>query len=184
MIPGLRYVAGYLDADAQDSLLTAVDADPWRSVGERRVQIYGHSYHHTKGIYRAEDLPAWAQDLAARFVRDGIMPDAADQLIVNDYAAGQGIPPHVDGPFFTDTIVSIRLGSSCVMEFTTESGDRDEQFLEPMSALIMAGEARHHWKHAIPAREQDAWGGRVWRRTRRVSLTFRKMRLPDTPSSG
>ena len=52
------------------------------------------------------------------------MPELADQLIVNDYAPGQGIPAHVDAPLFTDTIISISLGSSCVMEFSNESGER------------------------------------------------------------
>jgi alkylated DNA repair dioxygenase AlkB len=175
VISGLRYIPGYLDVAAHDALLAAVDASPWRDFGQRRSQIYGYSYHHTKGVYRVEDLPPWAHDIAVRLQRDGCMPDLADQLIVNDYAPGQGIPAHVDAPLFTDTIVSISLGSSCVMEFTTESGGSEEQFLEPMSALVIAGEARHSWKHAIPARSHDAWSGRDWPRTRRVSLTFRKM---------
>jgi len=76
------------------------------------------------------------------------------------------------------------LGSTCVMEFTTESGAREEHLLEPMSSLVIAGEARSGWKHSIPARSHDAWGGREWPRARRVSLTFRKMLLQDTPPSG
>jgi alkylated DNA repair dioxygenase AlkB len=175
MIPGLRYLPHYVDTQTHDSLLATVDAGSWRDFGERRAQIYGYSYHHTKGVYRVEDLPTWAQELAARLLRDGCTPDLADQLIVNDYVPGQGIPAHVDAPLFTDTIVSISLGSSCLMEFTNESGAREEQFLEPMSALLIAGEARSGWKHAIPARASDSWAGRDWPRARRVSLTFRKM---------
>lgn len=108
----------------------------------------------------------------------------SDQLIVNEYAPGQGIPAHVDAPLFTDTIVSISLGSICIMEFTTEPGDREEQFLEPMSALVIAGEARNRWKHSIPARTHDGWNGQQWPRARRVSLTFRKMRLQDPRPNG
>jgi alkylated DNA repair dioxygenase AlkB len=176
MIPGLRYIPGYLGAAAHDALLAAVDATPWRDFGERRAQIYGYSYHYLKGgIFRVEDLPPWAQDLAARVERDGLMPDLADQLVVNDYAPGRGIPAHVDAPLFADTIISISLGSSCVMEFSKESGELEQQFLEPMSALVIGGEARHEWNHAIPARAVDEWQGREWPRTRRVSLTFRKL---------
>ena len=185
MIPGLRYVPGYLDPATHDALLAAVDDGSWREVGERRMQIYGYSYDLRKGgAYRVEDLPAWAQTVAEQLQRDGLMRDFADQLIVNDYAAGRGITPHVDAPLFTDTIVSISLGSTCVMEFTTESGAREEQFLEPMSALMIAGEARSDWKHAIPARTHDPWLGRDWPRARRVSLTFRKMLLQDAPPGG
>jgi alkylated DNA repair dioxygenase AlkB len=176
MIPGLRYIPGYLDNAVHDTLLAAVDSGAWRDVGHRRMQVYGYSYELRKGgAYRVEDLPAWAHALAQRLQRDELMVDLADQMIVNDYTAGQGIPAHIDAPLFTDTIVSISLGSTCMMEFTTEAGAREEQFLEPMSALVIGGEARSQWKHAISAREHDLWSGRVWRRGRRVSLTFRKM---------
>ena len=185
MISGLRYLPGYLDAHEHYALLAAVDAGPWRDFGERRAQIYGYSYHYLKGgVFRVEDLPPWAHDLAVRLERDGLMPELADQLIVNEYATGQGIPSHVDAPLLTDTIISVSLSSSCVMEFTDESGRAEQQFLEPMSALVIAGEARSQWKHAIPPRAHDTWLGREWPRGRRVSLTFRKMRLQDTPSSG
>jgi alkylated DNA repair dioxygenase AlkB len=184
MIPGLRYVPGYLDSGIQDALLASVDAGEWRGFVQRRVQIYGYTCNPMKGIHRTDDLPPWAQQLAARLERDGLMPEVADQLIVNDYAPGQGIHPHVDGPFFADTIVSISLGSSCIMEFSTEAGAREEQFLEPMSALVIAGEARNGWKHAVPAREQDVWDGRVMPRARRVSLTFKRMRLQDPVPRG
>ena len=43
MIPGLRYVPGYLDPAAHDALLAAADAGPWRQLGHRRTQIYGYS---------------------------------------------------------------------------------------------------------------------------------------------
>ena len=185
MIPGLRYVAEYLDVVTHDSLLASVDEGAWRDFGARRMQIYGYSYDLRKGgAYPVEDLPAWAQAIAARLLRDGLMRDIADQLIVNDYTPGHGIPPHVDAPLFTDTILSISLGSSCIMEFTTDAGGREEQFLEPMSALVIAGEARTVWKHAIPPRTHDVWAGREWPRARRVSLTFRKMRLQDPRPNG
>ena len=185
MIRGLRYLPGYLDVTAHDALLAAADAGPWRQLGHRRTQIYGYSYDLRKGgAYPVEDLPGWAQELAARLLRDELMSDFADQLIVNEYAIGQGVRPHVDAPLFTDTIVSISLGSTCVMEFTTPSGTGEEHFLEPMSALVIAGEARSGWKHSIPARSHDEWGGREWPRARRVSLTFRKMLLQDTPPGG
>lgn len=179
MISGLRYFPGYLDALSHDALLTAVDAEPWRDFGQRRAQVYGYSYHHAKGgIYRVGDLPSWGHDVAIRLASDGLMPDVPDQLIVNEYAPGFGIPAHVDAPVFTDTIVSISLGSSCVMEFTHEAGHVEEQWLEPMSALVIAGEVRAVWQHGIPARAVDVWQGQERPRGRRVSLTFRKM-LPE-----
>jgi alkylated DNA repair dioxygenase AlkB len=182
VVSGLQYIPRYLDAATHDRLLAAADEGDWLEFPDRRMQIFGYSYTREKGMFRIGDLPLWGQTLAARLERDGITPYLADQLVANDYAAGRGIAPHIDGPFCTDTIVSISLGSSCIMEFTNESGGHEEQFLEPMSALIMAGEARLKWKHAIPARTQDSWSGRDWPRGRRISLTFRKMILQNTPS--
>ena len=177
-VPGLQYVAEYLPAAVHDGLLAAVDGQPWGpiTVG-RRVQVYGYTYHHTRGgIYRIGDLPPWTQQLAARLVRDGLMPAAPDQLIVNEYPAGSGIPAHVDHAAFDDTIVSVSLGSSCVMDLTRLGESPSEAvFLEPRSALVLAGEARQRWMHGIPARLADQWQGVERPRGRRVSLTFRTM---------
>jgi hypothetical protein len=151
VIPGLRYLPDYLDFETHARLWVAADLQPWRRAQERGIQIYGYSYHHTHGggIYRMGDLPPWALDVATRLWRDGLMPD---------------------------TIVSISLGSSCVMQFTESNSGREEQLLlEPRSALVLSGEARSHWRHAIPARLSDVWMNHESARTRRVSLTFRKM---------
>ena len=178
-IPGLRYVADYLAPDAHDALLATVDAGPWQQptyIG-RRVQVYGYTYTHTHGgIHRIGDLPSWSRELADRLERDGLMPTAPDQLIVNEYPAGTGIPAHVDHVSFDEAIVSVSLGSACVMELAPPMSQRVEcVFLEPRSALVLSGEARHKWTHAIPARAADVWLGVERPRGRRVSLTFRTM---------
>ena len=177
-VPGLRYVPEYLTKVVHDALLNAVDQQPWGpfTIG-RRVQVYGYTYHHTRGgIHRIGDLPPWTSELAARLVRDGLMPAAPDQLIVNEYPAGSGIPAHVDHTAFDDVIVSVSLGSSCVMDLTRPAVSRTEAvFLDPRSALVLSGEARQQWMHGIPARLTDERGGVERPRGRRVSLTFRTM---------
>jgi len=176
-VPGLTYLRDYLDAAAHDALLAHIDSQPWHPVnGERRIQFYGYWYNHAKGgMYRIGDLPDWALPVAERLERDGLTPVVADQLIVNEYVPGQGIRPHVDLPdAFGPAIVSVSLGSSCVMEFTHVQHGTRAILLEPHSALVMTGEARQVWQHSIPARAADEWMGRTWPRSRRVSLTFRK----------
>ena len=177
-VPGLRYVAEYLEQEGHDRLLMAVDAQPWQWLGQLRVQAHGYSYSQAKGgVYRIGELPAWASEVAMRLWRDGLMPGVADQMIVNEYQPGSGIPTHLDAAVFDDTIVSISLGSPCVIEFTDgTSGHVEPLLLEPRSALVMAGDSRQNWKHGIPARASDRWLGNEFVRTRRVSLTFRKMR--------
>ena len=176
-VPGLRYLPDYLDRDIQTRVLAAADSQPWQQSGGRSVQIYGYSYHHLKGgIYRLGDLPAWALDVAARIQRDGLMPHLADQMIVNAYQAGAGISAHIDLSAFDDAIVAISLGSTCVMQFAEKASGREEELLiEPGSALVLSGEVRSRWTHAIPARTSDLWHNRELVRRRRVSLTFRRM---------
>jgi alkylated DNA repair dioxygenase AlkB len=176
-IPGLRYVSDYLDPEDHDRLLAAANSQRWQRTGSRGVQIYGYSYNHAKGgIYRVDDLPEWVAGLAERLKRDGLMPSVPDQLVANEYQAGAGIFSHLDAPVFDDTIVSVSVGSPCVMQSTECDARRlKEMLVEPRSALIFAGEARHRWKHGIPARSQDVWLDQVVSRGTRVSLTFRKM---------
>ena len=177
-IRGLRYESDYLDPQTHDRLLSAANAHGWRRhTSGRGVQIYGYSYSHVKGgIYRVDDLPDWAMEVAERLRRDGLMPYIADQMVVNEYQSGSGIFSHVDAPVFADTIVSVSLGSPCVMQFTEpDSGRQEDLLVEPRSALIFAGEARQKWKHGIPARSEDVWMDQVLLRGTRVSLTFRKM---------
>lgn len=111
------------------------------------------------------------------------MPELPDQLIVNEYPAGEGIEAHIDAPLFTHNRID-QFGLELHHGVTTESGDREEQFLEPMSALVIAGEARSGWKHQIRSRTHDLWGGREWPRARRASLTYRKMRLQGPRPTG
>ncbi|MEL6310548.1 MAG: alpha-ketoglutarate-dependent dioxygenase AlkB, partial [Chloroflexota bacterium] len=92
-----------------------------------------------------------------------------------------GISPHVDcEPCFDDTILSLSLGSACLMDFTHIEGQHTNSILlAPRSLLIMAGEARYDWKHGIAARKSDVVDGKRIARQRRISLTMRKVILDD-----
>ena len=120
-------------------------------------------------------LPAWAQPLAVRLVAEGQMAAAPDQLIVNEYEPGQGITPHVDCvPCFGPVVCSVTLGSQCVMELSAVEGDGVQSLLlERGSLVVLAGDARYKWRHAIPGRKSDKIAGQLLPRGRRVSLTFR-----------
>jgi len=62
------------------------------------------------------------------------------------------------------------------MEFThTETREKMPLLLEPRSLVILSGDARYRWQHAIPHRKTDRYNGQIFSRGRRLSLTFRKM---------
>lgn len=64
------------------------------------------------------------------------------------------------------------------MDFTqTEGNLTHHQVLEPNSLIIMQHEARYLWQHGIAKRKTDKIDGRVKKRQRRLSLTFRRVIL-------
>ena len=136
MIPGLRYVPGYLGVDEHDRLLDIVSGLDWQELGGRRIQFYGHWYHHTKGVYSVGGLPEWCATLSSRLCQDELTAYVADQLIVTEYQPGEGIRPHVDAPVFADVIIGVTLGSTCVMEFARAGHSTQEVLLEPRSERV------------------------------------------------
>ncbi|NP_001148410.1 nucleic acid binding protein [Zea mays] len=124
-----------------------------------------------------------------------------DQLTVNEYPCGVGLSPHIDThSAFEEMIFSLSLAGTCIMEFrkytkgtwrapsVVDGVDEDSSqepecirkaiFLPPRSMLLMSGEGRYAWHHYIPHHKIDAVGGQVIKRnSRRVSFTFRKVRM-------
>lgn len=184
-IPGLTYRPDYLNPDEQARLLAHIDQQTWLTDLKRRVQHYGYRYDYkTRKV--DEDfylglLPEWLNPLAKRLHSEGYIADVPDQAIINEYETGQGIARHVDCiPCFTDTIISISLGSACVMVYTEIATQREIPILlTPGTLIVMQGESRYEWMHGIPARKSDVLNGEVIKRGRRVSVTFRKIILRD-----
>ncbi|MCC7449354.1 MAG: alpha-ketoglutarate-dependent dioxygenase AlkB [Anaerolineae bacterium] len=178
-VPGLHYVPNYLNQTDQARLIAVIEQQPWLSDLKRRVQHYGYRYDYTRRTVDSSAylgvLPDWAAPLAERLHHDHWIAQPPDQLIVNEYQPGQGIAAHVDCvPCFGDTILSISLGSPCVMLFAC-ADQRVPVLLEAGSLVVMQGAARYGWKHSIPARKSDVYEGRKIERGRRISLTFRKV---------
>lgn len=182
-VAGLRYVPGYIDAATEIALIQVIDAQPWLTDLKRRVQHYGYKYDYkARGItqdLRLGPLPEWLNSLCDRLHAEGIFAARPDQVIINEYLPGQGITPHIDCvPCFGNTIASLSVGSPCAMEFTRpETGEKTSQFLEPSSLIVLQGEARYKWQHAIAPRKSDHWNGQKLVRGRRISLTFRTVIL-------
>ena len=181
IISGLTYIADFIDAATEEALIETIDAQPWITELKRRVQHYGWRYDYkarsVTNDLRIGALPDWLQTYAARLQQAGLFAEMSDQVIINEYQPGQGISAHIDCvPCFADTIASLSLGSSCVMDFThSTTGEKSSLLLEPRSLLVLTGDARYIWQHAIAVRKTDRYNGQIIQRTRRISLTFRKV---------
>ena len=183
-IPGLTYVENYITYSQEQKLISAVGNEPWDVTMKRRVQHYGYKYDYKARAVNTSmylgSLPQWAQPIAKKMVQDGYYKTAPDQLIVNEYLPGQGISNHTDcQPCFSDTIISLSLGSGCIMNLTEiRTGKKVEFWLAPFSILMLQGEARYKWMHGIVPRKTDTlWNGNKHHRGTRISLTFRQVIL-------
>lgn len=183
-IGGFKYIEDYIGESEHDWLLNQIDKNPWLEDLKRRVQHYGFKYDYkarkVNRDMRIGHLPEWLQALGRKLYEDGHMPAEPDQVIVNEYEPGQGISSHVDcEPCFANMIVSLSLGSGCVMDFTNRRAKTKKIpiWLAPGSIIVLRDEARYEWLHGIAPRKSDQWDGQTYERQRRVSLTFRKVIL-------
>lgn len=165
IIYGLTYIADFIDTDSEATIIETIDQQPSLNDLKRRVQHYGWRYDYKARSVTPESrlgpLPEWLSLYCDRLCVDGFFPQPPDQVIVNEYQPGQGIAPHIDCvPCFTDTIASLSLGSPCVMEFThVERREKIPVLLEPRSLLVLSGDARYVWQHAIAGRKTDRYNG-------------------------
>lgn len=170
-VPGLSYVRDYISVEEEKALVAAIDKMPWDTSWQRRRQPYGGAYG--KGG-SAPPLPPWGRELAERLRANAISDRQFDQMLVNEYAPGQGIAMHRDYEPYGRTVVSLSLISECVMNFRRRGAEHQEtMLLEPRSLLILCDEARYDWEHGIRPRKKDVWRGRRIDRQRRLSVTFR-----------
>ncbi|ROW13967.1 hypothetical protein VPNG_04036 [Cytospora leucostoma] len=119
-----------------------------------RVSIhYGYTFDYkTFGVDPAipfKAFPSWLEPLVP--THEGRPPE---QVCLQHYPPGAGIPPHVDTHSTYDQLYSLSLGAPVVMQF--RRGDRRVDVdLAPRSLMKMSGDARLHWTHSIKKRKTD-----------------------------
>ncbi|KAL6116236.1 alkbh8 [Pungitius sinensis] len=205
---GLALVEDFVSQEEEALLLAAID---WSSTNDdftakkalkhRKVKHYGFEFRYDnnnvdKDKPLAAGIPQECLPILERCVKDKHIDILPDQLTVNQYESGQGIPPHVDThSAFEDTILSLSLGAMTVMEFRHPDGRLVAVVLPGRSLLVMKGESRYLWTHGITPRKFDtvpACGPQspartapdlsaysnltLSKRDTRTSLTFRKIR--------
>ncbi len=188
-IPGLVYMPNFITEEEETELLQHINGEPWNEELKRRVQHYGWRYDYGKrrvdGSMRLGELPSWANDLARKLVEKGLVPELPDQVIVNEYKGEQGIRAHIDQPeSFAEHVATLSLQETWRMVFRRKGSKRKIEIpLERRSIAVLTGEARYVWTHEIPQRKRKCRNGQPVERGRRVSVTFRQVRVStDMPS--
>ncbi|KAF4767771.1 hypothetical protein HAV15_009852 [Penicillium sp. str.  len=99
-----------------------------------------------------------------------------DQVCLQYYPPGAGIPPHVDAHKPYDQLYALSLGAPAMMIFR-RGEERIEVDLTPRSMMQMSGDSRLHWTHGIRKRKNDTLpDGTVRPRGKRWSITYRWLR--------
>jgi alkylated DNA repair protein (DNA oxidative demethylase) len=174
LIAGLDYrddlITSVEEADLVERL-GGVDLAPFRFhgwLGNRKTRSFGWRYDFDDASFQPTDpLPEWLVSLrekAAAFA--GVAPDDFVHALLARYDPGAGIGWHRDRSVF-DKVVGVSLASPARLRFrrrTPDGFDRANLAVEPRSAYLLSGEARHDWEHSI------APGGQL-----RFSITFRTL---------
>jgi len=190
-IPGLYNKKDFITEQQEQELIDFIYQQPWNTSLSRRTQHYGYlyDYHNTSVLKSTTPIPPLLLDYKVYI--ESIIESASesksktktkiktvstaedmttvinfDQCIVNEYTDRQGIAPHIDHVVhFGPVIASLSLGSPCIFDFS-----RDEQeceiTLDRCELLVLTGEARYKWKHAIAKGNRGRTGTRI-------SITFR-----------
>jgi len=190
--PGVRVIPDYVSEEEERELLGLLT---WQEGEEgrmkhRQVKHFGFEFNYkTNNIDPSEPLldqpiPPLCASLGSRVVSEDLIEDCPDQITVNRYLPGQGIPPHTDShSCCSSSILSLSLASGVVIEFRGPKEEQVPVWLPQRSLLVLAGEARYTWRHGITPRHCDTLPGHILgqgegltlaHRDTRVSLTFRR----------
>uniref|UniRef100_A0A8C2X4M6 AlkB homolog 8, tRNA methyltransferase n=1 Tax=Cyclopterus lumpus TaxID=8103 RepID=A0A8C2X4M6_CYCLU len=165
---GLVLVEDFVSLEEEALLLAAIDwsspnddVTAQKALKHRRVKHYGFEFRYDnnnvdKDQPLAAGIPQDCLPVLERCVTNKHIDILPDQLTVNQYESGQGIPPHVDThSAFEDTILSLSLGAKTVMEFRHPDGRLVAVVLPGRSLLVMKEESRYLWTHGITPRKFD-----------------------------
>ncbi len=199
----VSYFPSVLPAPTALALMQAIDASggPWVELRGRRLQQWGGQPLPASaggGVDGFCPLPPFLASIAASLRVFFPSTNPPNHVLVNDYALGEGILAHTDGPRYHPCVATLSLGDSSVMRFSVLFGrEREgeqggqvlgELLLEGCSLVVTREECYTQYAHSI-AEESESVLGSVWnaallssrvapgdrfqREGRRLSLTFR-----------
>lgn len=190
---GLILLEDFIDAELEERLIATLkwsscDFNDSDKLKHRQVQHFGFEFLYGKNSVDRnspldDKIPDECNELWQKLDKrcPQFLNFRPEQLTVNRYEAGHGIPSHCDThSFFEDPIISLSLSASTVMEFKHPINGKHCSVLIPRrSLLIMSGECRYGWTHGITPKMSDIVKGKngfltIQRRQLRYSFTFRK----------
>ncbi|XP_053703646.1 alpha-ketoglutarate-dependent dioxygenase alkB homolog 4 [Synchiropus splendidus] len=187
--PGVVLRENFISEEEEEKLVHAMDHDTWiPSQSGRWKQDFGPKVNFKKRKIRVgifSGLPPLSQKLVARMQLDLSLRDFQPVEQCNlDYRPqrGSAIDPHLDDSWlWGERLVTVNMLSDTVLTMTLEQGLPELNLAEEVhvcvklprrSLLVLHGEARHRWKHAIQRKDIQQ---------RRVCSTYRELSAEFLP---
>jgi alkylated DNA repair protein alkB family protein 6 len=184
----LFYVPRVFSAAEEDRLIDAARREatataPWTVLDGRRLRFFG-GVPQLGAEMRSEPLPPFVAAVTARIApclaavrRAGGShgdPDLApNHCLLNEYAPGEGIAWHRDGPLYDGVVAIVSLGAAATLRFRRQRDagayEHVSLFVERGSLVVFCGEAYTDWQHTVPAVEADT-----------IDATFANLALVET----
>jgi alkylated DNA repair dioxygenase AlkB len=174
LVAGLDYRPDFITAAQERALIAHMDEaelSPFRFqgwIGKRLTRTFGWRYDFDDRSFAPSDpIPDWLLPLRSRAADyAGVAAEDFVHVLLARYDPGAGIGWHRDRPVF-ETVAGVSLGSPAVLRFRNRRAggfDRASVEVEPRSAYLLTGPARHEWEHRIVPGD-----------TLRFSITFRTL---------
>ncbi|KAM7373936.1 hypothetical protein PAMP_006620 [Pampus punctatissimus] len=179
----------FISEEEEEELIHSMDQEVWnQSQSGRRKQDFGPKVNFKKRkvrVGRFSGLPALSQKLVLRMQQEpnlaGFQPVEQCNLDY-DPERGSAIDPHLDDSWlWGERLVTINMLSDTTLTMSLEQGLPEAGLAEEVrvavhlprrSLVVLYGEARHRWKHAIH---------RVDVHERRVCSTYRELSAEFLP---
>lgn len=177
-VPGLLTQRDAISREQEAHLIDIFQHELVWPVRKGRLALhYGYTFDYkSMGIDQQIPyipFPRWLEEVLPS--GESTLPE---QICLQYYAPGTGIPPHTDTHSIYDQLYALSLGSPVVMDFKRDEV-RHEVDLAPRSMVQMTGDSRLHWTHGIKKRKRDMINGEERFRGDRWSITFRWLRQGD-----
>ncbi|KAF2366719.1 Methyltransferase type 11 [Trinorchestia longiramus] len=215
--PGLSVWEDFISPEEELSLLHLIDwhtspTDPHHgsSLKNRSVRHFGYEFEYDSNSIdvnkplSSAPIPDVLLNIIERMLERQVLQRRPDQVTVNRYLPGQGIPPHTDSHDSCGAeLASISVGGAVVMDWSVDGRLVSQQrtvlshhspgldppsyegtlqyalLLLPRSLCVFSKEARYCWQHGIKTRQYDVHESstgelRLIKRQLRISFTFRE----------
>ncbi|KAI0651109.1 hypothetical protein C8Q79DRAFT_931487 [Trametes meyenii] len=151
LVPGTSntyYIPEFVTEEEEEYLIRKIHEAPqpwWKRLANRRLQIWGGDLTAKKALI-PQDMPSFVSqypDIIGRIQETGVFQGSAhgkpNHIIMNEYAPGQGIMPHEDGPAYYPVVATLSLGSHTMFHYYKYNTDTDISEDTPVQTERSAG---------------------------------------------